>query len=131
MYIWSLKKGVEEGLYCLAIPTLWLCAFLQQGKGLTTNQVQMGNQLDANIKAQPLVVIVVNFVCNQRCCHHFHHFRAIMTTMATIRIIITTTTITNQTQSSIGLRFHYQQGLWGVGGFFFLVVIFGCTHKKG
>jgi hypothetical protein len=50
--------------------------------------------------------------------------------MATTRIIITMTTITNQTQSSIGVGFHYQQGLRGWGSFLFLVVIFGCTHKK-
>jgi len=106
---------MREGLYCLAIQTPCLCAFLQQGKGLIFNQAQIGSPLDANIKTQPLVVIVVNFVFNQGCCHHFP-FCAIMTTMGTTRIIITTTTITNQTQRSIGLGFHYQQGLGRGGG---------------
>jgi len=43
-------------------------------------------------------------------------FGGIMTTMGTTRIIITTTTITDQTQRSIGLGFHYQQGLGRGGG---------------
>jgi hypothetical protein len=101
------ERCMREDIYCLAIQTLCLCTFLQQGKGLTTNQAQIGSPLDANNKAQPLVVIVVNFVCNQGCCHHSH---AIMTTMAIARIIITMTTIIDQTQMSIGFGFHCQQG---------------------
>jgi len=50
-----------------------------------------------------------------------------MTTMATSRIIITT--IIHQTQRSIGLGFHYQQGLGGGWALPLLVLIFGCTHQ--
>jgi len=120
---------MREGLYCLAIQTPCLCAFLQQGKGLIFNQAQMGSPLDANIKTQPLVVIVVNFVFNQGCCHHFP-FCAIMTTMGTTRIIITTTTITNQTQRSIGLGFHYQQGFGGGGSSSLLSSLVAHTKKR-
>jgi hypothetical protein len=49
--------------------------------------------------------------------------------MAIAKIITTMTTIADQTQRSIGLGFHYQQGL-GMGGFLFLVVIFGAHTRK-
>jgi hypothetical protein len=56
-------------------------------------------------------------------------FGGIMTTMGTTRIIITTTTITDQTQRSIGLGFHYQQGL-GRGGGLPLPCCHLWLHKK-